>query len=115
MDSSQVTRRQARIIKGKLEPTLDYVTRLRRRMAKRGFHPDDELMKLVIDTEMALHKLCVDLLILTEDGPTALPPPPKSTGLAKGALEIEDRQQRNGQRVDKSQVVDGGLLRMRSS
>jgi hypothetical protein len=78
MDSSQVTRRQARIIKGRLQPTLDYLTRLRQRMAKLGCHPDDELMKLVGNAETALHTLCVDLLIRTEEGPTALPPKPDS-------------------------------------
>jgi hypothetical protein len=92
MNSSQVTRRQARIIKGRLQPTLDYVTQLRQRMAKRGFSQGDELMDLVFDAERALHKLCVDLLFRTEDGPTELPPPPKTLGISKRALEIEDRQ-----------------------
>jgi hypothetical protein len=92
MDSSQVTRRHARIVKGRLQPTLDYVTRLRQRMAKRGFQSGDELMQLVSNAETALHALCVDLLIRTEDGPTELPPPPKSLGISKRALEIEDRQ-----------------------
>jgi hypothetical protein len=62
-------------------------------MAKRGFVSGDELMDLVCDAEMALHKLCVDLLLRTENGPTALPPPTKSLGISKRALEIEDRQQ----------------------
>lgn len=73
MDSSQVTRRQARIVKGRLQSTLDYVTQLRGRMAKRGFVSGDELMDLVCDAEMALRKLCVDLLIRTEYGPAAPP------------------------------------------
>ena len=68
-----MTRRQARIVKGRLQPTLDYVTRLRQRMASRGFSQGDELMDLVCGAESALHALCVDLLIRTEDGPTALP------------------------------------------
>jgi hypothetical protein len=63
-----------------LESTLDYLTRLRHRMSKRGFAPGDELMDLVCNAETALHVLCVDLLIRTREGPTALtkhevPPP----------------------------------------
>ena len=95
MDSSQVTRRQARIVKGQIEPTRDYLTSLRQRMAQRGFVSGDELMDLVCNAEMALHNLCVDLRIRMDDGPTAPPPPPKSLGISKRAMEIEDRQRRN--------------------
>jgi hypothetical protein len=91
MDSSQVTRRQARIVKGRLQPMLDYVTRLRQRMASRGFSQGDELMGLVSNVETALHALCVDLLIRTEDGPTALPP--KRDGLAP--IEAKSKREFN--------------------
>ena len=57
MESNQVTRRQARTIKTKLQPTLDYVTRLAARMRTKGFPPDDEFMKLVGNAERALHEL----------------------------------------------------------
>ena len=90
MDSSQVTRRQARIVKGRLQPTLDYVTQLRRRMAKRGFVYGDELMDLVCDAEMALHKLCVDLLLRTENG-RPLATATEVTWHIEAGLEIEDR------------------------
>jgi hypothetical protein len=96
MKADEVTKRQARIVKAKLEPTLDYMTRLRQRMAQRGFDGDDTLMALVSDAERALQALCVDLLIRTEDGPTALPPaqPPKSLGISKRAQEVEERAKR---------------------
>jgi hypothetical protein len=66
MKSNEVTRRQARIVKGRLQPTPDYVTRLRQRMAALGFSQDDGLMDLVSNAQAALHALCVELLIRTE-------------------------------------------------
>jgi hypothetical protein len=73
MHSDQVTRRQARTIKARLQPTVDYMTRLAARMRARGFDPDDQLMTLVGNAERALYELQNDLLIRTLEGPTALP------------------------------------------
>ena len=94
MESNQVTRRQARTIKAKLQPTLDYVSRLAARMRARGFPPDDQLMALVSNAEQALHELQSDLLIRTLEGPTALPGDSPTIGKSKRALEIRDRQRR---------------------
>jgi hypothetical protein len=68
MRSDQVTRRQSRTIKAQLQPTLDYLTRLHDRMGRVGFNSEDELMRLVVDAELALHRLCVDLRIRMDDG-----------------------------------------------
>jgi hypothetical protein len=95
MDSAQVTRRQARIVRAKIEPTRDYLTKLRRRMQQRGFTSDDELMGLVIAAEQALHSLCSDLQLRVWDGPKESPPEPAPLGKSKRALEIEDRRLRN--------------------
>jgi hypothetical protein len=73
MNSDQVTRRQARTIKARLQITVDYVTRLAARMRSTGFGPDDELMTLVGNAERALYELQNDLLIRTQEGPTAMP------------------------------------------
>ena len=91
MDSNEVTRRQARSIKARLHPTLDYVTRLAARMRTKGFPPDDQLMRLVGAAEQALHELQNDLLIRTLEGPTAPPAEPPMIGKSKRALEIQDR------------------------
>ena len=92
MDSSQVTRRQARIVKKRLEPTRDYLIELHKRMSRTGFHPDDELMVLVVAADLAMQFLCNDLTLRVLDGPTTLPPKPKTLGISKRALEIQDRQ-----------------------
>jgi hypothetical protein len=95
MRSDQVTRRQARIVRDKIEPTRDYLTKLRRRMQWRGFTSDDELMGLVIAAEQALHTLCNDLQLRIWNGPKEKPPEAPSTGKSKRAFEIEDRRRRN--------------------
>jgi hypothetical protein len=93
MQSNQVTRRQARIVKAKLEPTRDYLIKLRQRMGSRGFHSGDELMDLVIAADLAVQNLCNDLVIRSLEGPVAPPPAPPMLGTSKRALEIHDRVQ----------------------
>jgi hypothetical protein len=93
MKSSDVTRRQALIVKKQLEPTRDYLIKLHQRMSKRGFDADDELMALVIAANLAIQNLCNDLTIRTREGPTAPPAEPPTIGKSKRALEIRDRQQ----------------------
>ena len=95
MNSSQVTRRQARIVRAKIEPTRDYLTKLRRRMQQRGFASDDELMGLVIVAELALYSLTNDLQLRVWDGPKESPREPTPLGKSKRALEIEERRRRN--------------------
>jgi hypothetical protein len=90
-----VPRRQARIVRAKIEPTRDYFTKLRRRMQQRGFTSDDELMVLVIAAEQALHTLCNDLQVRVWDGPKEPPPEPTPLGKSKRALEIEERRRRS--------------------
>ena len=91
-----MTRRQARIVRAKIEPTRDYLTKLRRRMQQRGLTSNDELMGLVISAEQALHALCNDLQLRIWDGPKELPPEPTPLGKSNRALEIEGRRRRNG-------------------
>jgi hypothetical protein len=59
MQSDDLTRDQARALKNKLQPMLGYLTRLRKRMARRGFQQDDELLQAVQKAEMAMHELHV--------------------------------------------------------
>jgi hypothetical protein len=59
MRSDDLTREQARALKNKLAPMLGYLSRLRKRMAYRGFTQDDELLQAVQKAEMAMHELHV--------------------------------------------------------
>ena len=59
MQSTDLTREQARALKNKLAPMLGYLTRLRKRMAFKGFTQDDELLQAVQRAEMAMHQLHV--------------------------------------------------------
>jgi hypothetical protein len=59
MQSDDLTRDQARALKNKLQPMLGYLTRLRKRMAFKGFRQDDELLQAVQKAEMAMHELHV--------------------------------------------------------
>jgi hypothetical protein len=59
MRSNDVIRDQARALKNKLQPMLGYLSRLRKRMAYRGFTQDDPLLRAMQKTEMAMHELHV--------------------------------------------------------
>jgi hypothetical protein len=74
MDSSQLTRRQAQAIKVRVEETRDYLHRLRVRMAKRGFPPDDPLYVLVVEAQRSIGELYMDTCNRAYGGPTTAPP-----------------------------------------
>jgi hypothetical protein len=59
MQSNDLNREQARALKNKLQPMLGYLTRLRKRMAYKGFQQDDELLRAVQRAEMSMHELHV--------------------------------------------------------
>jgi hypothetical protein len=69
MDADQVTRRQARAIKSKVEPFRYYLYLLRSRMSARGFTPGDPLFELVRQAETAIGELFVDVEYRTKCGP----------------------------------------------
>ena len=73
MDSSEVTRRQAQAIKVRVEEMRDYLHRLRVRMAKRGFPPDDPLYVLVVEAQKSIGELYMDVCSRTYGGPTSPP------------------------------------------
>jgi len=74
MDSSQVTRRQAQAIKTPVEDMRDYLHRLRVRMAKRGFPPDDPLYRLVVEAQQSIGELYMDICGRAYGGPSSTPP-----------------------------------------
>jgi hypothetical protein len=59
MRSDDLTREQARALKNKLTPMLGYLNRLKKRMARRGFLPNDPLLVDVCRAEDAMHRLHV--------------------------------------------------------
>jgi hypothetical protein len=78
MQSDDLSRDQARALKNKLHPMLGYLTRLRKRMAARGFTQDDPLLQVVQRAEMAMHELHVAVHYLS-CGDTAGGLPRRST------------------------------------
>ena len=65
MQSDDLTRAQARALKNKLQPMLGYLNRLKQRMRRRGFMPDDRLLTAVCRAEDAVHALHVEIHYLT--------------------------------------------------
>jgi len=68
MDANDLTTEQAAKIRAALVPTLSYLGRLRERMDKTGFTPDDKLRGLTSQAYNALHHLCVELHYLSCSG-----------------------------------------------
>jgi hypothetical protein len=65
MRSHDLTKAQARTLKNKLAPMLGYLNRLKRRMIRRGFPPDDRLLMAVRAAEDSMHALQVEAHYLT--------------------------------------------------
>jgi hypothetical protein len=61
MDSTKIKPWQARRMHTTLLPALGYLCRLRERMEKRGFPPNDKLLKLTVAAYNAIHSLTVEL------------------------------------------------------
>jgi hypothetical protein len=60
MDSSQITTEQAEKIKDAIGPAFGYLSRLVRRMERRGFPPDDKLSQLATAAYDRMHHLWID-------------------------------------------------------
>ena len=61
MQCDDLTDEQARALKNKLQPMLGYLNRLKQRMRRRGFRPDDRLLTAVCRAEDALYSLHVEV------------------------------------------------------
>jgi hypothetical protein len=68
MDRDSVTKDQAKKINASVQPSLNYLFRLRERMTKAGFLPGDPLFKLVDRAYDSVHRLFVELHYLSCDG-----------------------------------------------
>jgi hypothetical protein len=60
MRSGDLTKNQARALKNKLQPMLGYLNRLKHRMVRKGFPPDDPLLLAARKAEDAMHALHVE-------------------------------------------------------
>jgi hypothetical protein len=61
MQRDDITTEQARQLHERLYGSLNFLTRLRERMERRGFEPDDELFLLVSDAQDAVFHLRMNL------------------------------------------------------
>ncbi|HEY1601798.1 MAG TPA: hypothetical protein VGG64_19510 [Pirellulales bacterium] len=68
MDANDLTTEQAARIREALVPAMGYLGRLRERMDKTGFTPDDKLRGLTSSAYEAMHHLCVELHYLSCSG-----------------------------------------------
>jgi hypothetical protein len=93
MDSSQVTRRQAQAIKNRVEEMRDYLHRLRVRMAKRGFPPDDPLYALVVAAQQSIGELYMDICGRTYGGPNSTPSAKRTAWLDQRSARKRARDQ----------------------
>jgi hypothetical protein len=85
MNADQVTRRQARMIHGRVVPMREYLWALQKRMAQRGFTRGDPLYDLVANAAQAVGELYVDVEYRMKVGPVELPPrPPVNHKSARG-------------------------------
>jgi hypothetical protein len=82
MNSSDVTKAQAKVISAALYKSLNYLGRLRKRMDQLGFPPNDELYKLAVAAWDRLHHLSVHVHYMScgvsggGPSPRAHDPPP---------------------------------------
>jgi hypothetical protein len=68
MDSAELKPWQARIICAAVGKALGYLSRLRARMDRRGFPPDDKLCRLTAAAYDAVHALSIELHYRSCDG-----------------------------------------------
>ena len=68
MDRQTLKRWQAAKLHRTLQPTLGYLYRLRERMQKVGFLPNDPLFLRVCQAYDAVHRLSIELHYLSCDG-----------------------------------------------
>jgi hypothetical protein len=71
MNEDNLSRKQAQILKARIESDRNYLYRLRTRMAKRGFQADDPLFAKVVNAQVAMGELAMRLALLSWGGKTS--------------------------------------------
>jgi hypothetical protein len=74
MERDDITAEQARQLHERLYGSLNFLTRLKERMERRGFIPDDPLFLLVADAQDAVFHLRMNLHYLSCRSGVGLPP-----------------------------------------
>jgi hypothetical protein len=77
VDSSQITTEQAEKIKDAIGPAHGYLTRLVRRMERRGFPPDDRLFQLAREAQDRMQHLWITLHYMSIKRGVGCPPKPR--------------------------------------
>jgi hypothetical protein len=68
MRSSDLNQWQRHALKNKVRPMSEYLTKLRKRMANRGFRDDDPLWIAALKAERAVHALYAQTQLLANPG-----------------------------------------------
>jgi hypothetical protein len=92
MQCDDLTAAQARALKNKLQPMLGYINRLKQRMRRRGFPPDDRLLMAVCRAEDALHSLHVEIHYLACGEKVVGPRQPRSDDAINRRRSADERR-----------------------
>jgi hypothetical protein len=66
--AGKIRRSQAKELHRRLQPSLGYLYRLRERIQKVGFVPNDKLYALVSNAYESMHALCVEVHYMSCEG-----------------------------------------------
>jgi hypothetical protein len=73
MEKNDLRPWQARRVRERLALSLNYLSRLKERMERLGFTPNDSLFRAVIDAQQTMSDLCMDLHYLSCEGGVGMP------------------------------------------
>ena len=88
MDRESIKKSHAKTISTALFPHMNYLFRLRERMEKVGFPPNDKLYLLVCNAYDTMHRLSVEIHYLSCDG-VGNPPKKEEPGENSVAKQID--------------------------
>jgi hypothetical protein len=96
MRADDLTRAQARALKNKLTPMVDYLNRLGKRMSNRGFPADDPAMVLVTNALKAMYELQTEMQCRSIDGKGRADKPPVDPLFARTSAPRKHEKYRLG-------------------
>ena len=104
MRADDLTRAQARALKNKLTPMVDYLNRLGKRMSNRGFPDDDLALALVTNALKAMYELQTEMQCRSIDGKGRDEKPPGDPLFARTSAPRKQRSivlgERDGKRTN---------------
>ena len=117
MQSTQLTGNQVKALRERVVPMADYLGRLKRRLAKQAFSPDDPLTAKVADALAAVTALANELASLDIDFDVGQSTPSRAE--AEGRAAVSGSCSIGGagnackslrQRANKTQAIQGPLM-----